>query len=201
MQISDMQKLSMYTPQEIGKAIKKRRKELKLTQKEFADRLDKSERTVQKYETGEIAIKLDVLKQIADELDMPWQELLEGKRITDTEEEAEYKKPADIRFQTFSDVIETLFSLAKIPELSFRFSCNKPPENPDWTSSLTVNGKGTGMYDADFCLFMENWIEKQTALQQGQITEEQFEKWQKKTLKYYSKSHLSDPASSAEELR
>ena len=54
MSLSDDQRLAMYTPQEIGKAIKKRRRELKITQKEFAKRLDKSERTIQKYESGEI---------------------------------------------------------------------------------------------------------------------------------------------------
>lgn len=45
MSLSDDQRLAMHTPQEIGKAIKKRRRELKITQKEFAKRLDKSERT------------------------------------------------------------------------------------------------------------------------------------------------------------
>ena len=42
MSLSDDQRLAMYTPQEIGKAIKKRRRELKITQKEFAKRLGKS---------------------------------------------------------------------------------------------------------------------------------------------------------------
>ena len=56
MALSDDQRFSMYTAEEIGNAIKKRRRQLKITQKEFAERLGKSERTIQKYESGEITI-------------------------------------------------------------------------------------------------------------------------------------------------
>ena len=73
MAMSDNQRLAMYTAEEIGNAIKKRRRQLKITQKEFAQRLNKSERTIQKYESGEIAMKIDLIKEVADELDIPWQ--------------------------------------------------------------------------------------------------------------------------------
>ena len=79
MAMSDDQRFAMYTAEEIGNAIKKRRRQLKITQKEFAERLGKSERTIQKYESGEITMKIDLIKQVADELDIPWQELLEAK--------------------------------------------------------------------------------------------------------------------------
>ncbi len=45
------------SPQEIGKEIQKHRRAQKITQKEFAKRLGKSERTIQKYESGEITNK------------------------------------------------------------------------------------------------------------------------------------------------
>ena len=54
MALSDDQRFAMYTAEEIGNAIKKRRRQLKITQKEFAERLGKSERTIQKYESGDI---------------------------------------------------------------------------------------------------------------------------------------------------
>ena len=63
----------MSSSEEIGKAIQKQRRAQKITQKEFAQRLGKSERTIQKYESGEILLKIDVLKQIANELNVPWQ--------------------------------------------------------------------------------------------------------------------------------
>ena len=79
MAFSDSIKLTMSSSEEIGKAIQKQRKAQKITQKEFAQRLGKSERTIQKYESGEILLKINVLKQIANELNVPWQELLFAK--------------------------------------------------------------------------------------------------------------------------
>lgn len=76
MAYSDSINLTMSSSEEIGKAIQKQRRAQKITQKEFAQRLWKSERTIQKYESGEILLKIDVLKQIANELNVPWQELL-----------------------------------------------------------------------------------------------------------------------------
>ena len=73
MAYSDSIKLTMSSSEEIGKAIQKQRRAQKITQKEFAQRLGKSERTIQKYESGEILLKIDVLKQIANELNVPWQ--------------------------------------------------------------------------------------------------------------------------------
>ena len=61
MALSDDQRFAMYTAEEIGNAIKKRRRQLKITQKEFAQRLNKSERTIQKYESGEIIIKTGII--------------------------------------------------------------------------------------------------------------------------------------------
>ena len=80
MAYSDSIKLTMSSSEEIGKAIQKQRRAQKITQKEFAQRLGKSERTIQKYESGEILLKINVLKQIANELNVPWQELLYSKR-------------------------------------------------------------------------------------------------------------------------
>ena len=92
MAFSDSIKLTMSSPEEIGKAIQKQRRAQKITQKEFAQRLGKSERTIQKYESGEILLKIDVLKQIANELNVPWQELLspEDNNIPKDNTTAEY---------------------------------------------------------------------------------------------------------------
>lgn len=190
MAMSDNQRLAMYTAEEIGNAIKKRRRQLKITQKEFARRLDKSERTIQKYESGEITMKIDLIKQVADELDIPWQELLEAK--TDkigivTEEEI-----SSYRFHNLSDVISALFTMTELKDISFQLSCTKPPENPEWISALMVDGKGDGTYNADFCLFMENWMNKLTALQSGTLSKESYDTWKREMLDYYSDSYFSD---------
>lgn len=197
MAMSDNQRLSMYTAEEIGNAIKRRRRQLKITQKEFARRLDKSERTIQKYESGEITMKIDLIKQVADELDIPWQELLEAK--TDkigivTEEEI-----SSYCFHNLSDVISALFTMTELKDISFQLSCTKPPENPEWTSALMVDGKGDGTYNADFCLFMENWIAKKNMFQTGKLSKEKFDSWKSDMLAYYKDSRLDNEADSKTE--
>lgn len=191
MALSDDQRFAMYTAEEIGNAIKKRRRKLKITQKEFAERLGKSERTIQKYESGEITMKIDLIKLVADELVIPWQELLEAKTDEIGIVSSENEFPA-CRFHTLSDVINALFTITEIKDIAFQLTCAKPPESPDWTSALMVDGKGSGIYNADFCLFMENWMNKLAALQSGSINQEQFETWKRETLEYYSDSYFSD---------
>lgn len=191
MALSDDQRFSMYTAEEIGNAIKKRRRQLKITQKEFAEKLGKSERTIQKYESGEITMKIDLIKLVADELEIPWQELLEAKTDAIGIVSSENEFPA-CRFHTLSDVINALFTITEIKDIAFQLTCAKPPESPNWTSALMVDGKGSGTYNADFCLFMENWINKLAALQSGSINQEQFETWKRETLEYYSDSYFSD---------
>ena len=191
MALSDDQRFAMYTAEEIGNAIKKRRRQLKITQKEFAERLGKSERTIQKYESGEITMKIDLIKLVADELEIPWQELLEAKTDEIGIVSSENEFPA-CRFHTLSDVINALFTITEIKDIAFQLTCAKPPESPDWTSALMVDGKGSGTYNADFCLFMENWMDKLAALQSGSINQEQFETWKRETLEYYSDSYFSD---------
>ena len=186
-----LQKTPNYTADQIGNAIKKRRRQLKITQKEFAERLGKSERTIQKYESGEITMKIDFIKLVADELEIPWQELLEAKTDEIGIVSSENEFPA-CRFHTLSDVINALFTITEIKDIAFQLTCAKPPESPDWTSALMVNGKGNGTYNADFCLFMENWMNKLAALQSGSINQEQFETWKRETLEYYSDSYFSD---------
>lgn len=191
MALSDDQRFAMYTAEEIGNAIKKRRRQLKITQKEFAERLGKSERTIQKYESGEITMKIDLIKLVADELEIPWQELLEAKTDEIGIISSENEFPA-CRFHTLSDVINALFTITEIKDIAFQLTCAKPPESPDWTSALMVDGKGSGIYNSDFCLFMENWMNKLAALQSGSINQEQFETWKRETLEYYSDSYFSD---------
>lgn len=60
----------------IGENIKKYRKEKKLTQPQLASLINKSESSVRKYENGEVTPSMDILKQIADILDLPLIDLI-----------------------------------------------------------------------------------------------------------------------------
>lgn len=55
----------------LGEKIKKLRKERKITQKQIANLLGKSERMVQKYESGEVTPSIEVLLEICKILDVP----------------------------------------------------------------------------------------------------------------------------------
>jgi len=55
---------------EIGRRIKIARKSAKLSQLDLADQIDKSLRTIQKYESGDIAPSISTINKIAMVLDV-----------------------------------------------------------------------------------------------------------------------------------
>ena len=62
---------------ELGDNIKKYRNIKKITQTDLANMINKSLRMVQKYEANEVTPSLDIIKQIADALDVRLHDLLE----------------------------------------------------------------------------------------------------------------------------
>ncbi|MBQ7769656.1 MAG: helix-turn-helix transcriptional regulator [Clostridia bacterium] len=74
-----------------GKFIAEMRRERNLTQKELADRLCISDKTVSKWECGGGFPEVGLILSLCDELGVTANELLSGKRLTDTE----YKKNAE----------------------------------------------------------------------------------------------------------
>ena len=86
------------TPEEIGIKIKLARKSKGIAQTEFADAIGKSVRTVQKYESGEISMPLEVLNSIANELELSLEDLL-------TEEQP------GTNIDTFADIFSAIFEL------------------------------------------------------------------------------------------
>ena len=58
---------------EIGRRIKTARKAAKMSQTELANRINKTLRTVQKYESGEIAPSIDMIEQIANKVGIAFQ--------------------------------------------------------------------------------------------------------------------------------
>lgn len=62
----------------IGETIKKFRKHCGITQKQLANMIEKSESTIQKYESGEVEAPLSILEQISDCLGLNVIELLEA---------------------------------------------------------------------------------------------------------------------------
>ncbi len=79
-----------------GDLIAKKRKELELTQKELADRLNISDRTVSKWERGFGFPDISLIEPVADELGISVLELIHGKEDEFTEmEERSARKTLD----------------------------------------------------------------------------------------------------------
>lgn len=68
---------------EIGKRIKQLRKGNKMTQRDFAEKLGKSVRLVQKYECGEVSVPVSAANRIADFFGVSAEYILFGDRKED----------------------------------------------------------------------------------------------------------------------
>ena len=129
---------------EIGQRIKMLRKHKGLNQKELAEILGKSLRTIQKYETGEIEVSISTVNQLAEILDSTSTYIL-GYETN--------RQP----IQSLSDIMSFLFDLEQVMDISFDIEVSKPPRNSDWQCSIAFNGKAAADYTADLCLFLEDW--------------------------------------------
>ena len=164
---------------EIGFRIRAARKAKRLNQTEFAERLNKSLRTVQKYESGEIEVSVAVIKEISKILGCSPSYLLG----LDEENNLLAK---------LSDVVRFVFELDRTNELKFNIDIKKPPFHDGWECSITFNGKNQeSKLNTDFCLFLEEF-EKVRSGKAGTGTGYGSESyWKEKTLAYYSDIELT----------
>lgn len=80
----------------IGENIKKYRKNMKITQKQLAEKINKQDRTIQKYEKGDIIPPVPVLEEIAKVLNCKYVDLAisedDWKRFSEMNEKEEMVK-------------------------------------------------------------------------------------------------------------
>lgn len=170
----------------IGERIKVLRKKRGYNQKELADLLGKSLRTVQKYESGEIEVSIAMVNELAKILDTTSTYLL-GHQT------------GDFKFDCLSDVMECLFQLEKISGLHFSIETKRPPHHDGWQCSITFDGKDKSAdQNADICLFLEEWENNRESFQNYMISKETYENWKDKTLAYYASQGVE--VAEAEEL-
>ena len=157
-----------------GQRIRVLRKRKGYNQKELADIIGKSLRTVQKYESGEIEVSIAVVNQLADVLDTTPTFLLGYET-----------EIAPVR--SMADVINFLFHIEQVSGLTFGIDVKRPPRSKDWKCSITFNGKeAEADHNMDLCLFLESWEEQRNSLRTYGITQEKYRKWKDKTLAYYA---------------
>lgn len=158
----------------IGERIKALRKKRGYNQKELADLLGKSLRTIQKYESGEIEVSIAMVNELAKVLDTTSTYLL-GHQT------------GDFKFDSLSDVMECLFQLEKISGLCFSIETKRPPHHDGWQCSITFDGKDKSAdQNADMCLFLEEWETNRESFQQYLMDKASYEDWKDKTLAYYA---------------
>ena len=110
-------------PAEIGKRLKTARKAAGLSQTELATRLDKTLRTIQKYESGEIEPSIAMINAIAKELNVSPADLIG------------YRRPG-IELNSLSDVIAVLYQLNKKAGIRFEIDVQRSPHSEEWSCSL-----------------------------------------------------------------
>ena len=157
----------------IGQRIKQLRKRKGLNQTELAQMLKKSLRTVQKYETGEIEVSIAVVNQIADLLDSTPTYILGYESST-------------TQIRTLSDVMDFLFKLETVEGIDFKIDVQKPPRRKQWECSISFDGKSTAEFNADMCLFLEQWEDERSELRAYNSTQAAYKRWKEQTLAYYA---------------
>lgn len=94
----------------VGFNIKKYRKQKKITQKELGNLLDKSLSTIQKYESGEIEVTLDILMKISNLLDVDIYQILyeEGSEsYKEWQAEQEHESTLDKSYEALGRILNS----------------------------------------------------------------------------------------------
>ena len=151
-------------PAEIGERIKAARKAARLSQTELAQRLDKTMRTVQKYESGEIEPSIAMINAIAKILNISPADLIG------------YQKP-EIQLDSLSDEIDV----------------QRPPHSEEWSCSLKFKGNDhSAEMNDSLCLILEEFRDEREKLESYWTDQESFDRWIEKELAYYADAKLQD---------
>ena len=167
-------------PAEIGERIKSARKAAGLSQTELATRLDKTLRTIQKYESGEIEPSIAMINAIAKELNVSPADLIG------------YRRPS-IELNSLSDVIAVLYQLNKKAGIRFEIDVQRPPHSEEWSCSLRFKGNDSSAEMNDsLCLILEDFRDEREKLETYWTDQEGFDRWMEKELAYYAEAKLQD---------
>ena len=174
-----MEYMNNYDYPAIGKRIKALRQSHKMSQQELADILEKSLRTIQKYETGEIEVSIAIVNRLAKIFETAPTHILGYET---------HSAP----IKTMADIVEFFFKLEQIADLDFSVDIKKPPQNDEWAGSITFNGKSQADFNADMCLFMERWKEEREDAKTGRQPQRSYDLWKDQMVARYSSAHLNN---------
>lgn len=163
---------------QVGQRIKLLRKRKGMNQSELAAALDKSLRTIQKYETGEIEVSIAIVNQLAELLDSTPTYILGYESNNEP-------------IRGLADVLDFLFKLENIKELGFRIDVRRPPHYDQWECSITFDGKGKELHNSDLCLVLEQWENEREDVRTYAHSQKRYRKWKDQTLAYYSGNQIT----------
>jgi len=167
-------------PVTIGANIKEARKQKKLSQTELAEMLNKSLRTIQKYESGEIEPSIAMIHEIA-------------RCLNTTSTFLMGYSAESICPESMSDVCAFFYYLDKKTELKFDIDIKKPKDNGEWSASITFNGQDAAAdYNSTLCLFLEQFQSYREKLETYWADQADYEDWMQKRLAYYAPMGLTD---------
>lgn len=157
------------TPEEIGIKIKLARKSKGIAQTEFADAIGKSVRTVQKYESGEISMPLEVLNSIANELELSLEDLL-------TEEQP------GTNIDTFADIFSAILELENAQGIKLEIEEVPVSDNRKVLAMYCDAMEYDFQYNKTFSDFLKEFRFYRESRENGTIPEDIYQAWVKKTL-------------------
>ena len=170
--------MSKHDYTQVGQRIKMLRKRKGMNQSELAAALDKSLRTVQKYETGEIEVSIAIVNHLAELLDSTPTYILGYETNNEP-------------IRDLADVLDYLFKLETVQELGFRIDVRRPPHYDQWECSITFDGKGKELHNSDLCLVLEQWENEREDVRTYAHSQKRYRKWKDQTLAYYSGNQMT----------
>ena len=156
-------------PEEIGIRIKVARKKMGIPQNEFAESIGKSVRTLQKYETGEINMPIDVLNTIATKLEIPIAELI-----------SEEQPGVDI--DTFADIFSALFALDEDRGIELEIEMVRTKDNREVLAAYCDPSKYEFENNRLVADFLKEYLFYRESRRNGSIPDEIYTSWVKKAL-------------------
>ncbi|MEE1219677.1 MAG: helix-turn-helix transcriptional regulator [Ruminococcus sp.] len=161
----------------IGERISEQRKKLRISQSELAEKLGKSLRTVQKYESGEIDMPISVLQEISDILKVPINYLIGYDS-------------SHIKLETLADVYAYLFELDRKKELNFDIEIIKEPDSV--RKAALVFELSTANYNAEMFNMLQRLKNNKEALSTYWMDYQTFDAWEKSVIENTNGEFLSD---------
>lgn len=164
----------------IGERITEQRKLKNMNQTEFAAALNKSLRTIQKYESGEIDISISTLQEISEVLEVPISYFIGYNSI-------------HMKIDCLSDVLAFLFKLDRKKEIDFKIEVEKATDIHNRKCSIIINGNDEN-HECNHPLVqtLKEFQKNRDSAEIYWMSYQDFDEWEEKMLNRYSDCFLTD---------